>query len=296
MKMLEYISAPEAAKKWGISERRVQKLCEENRIPGVAKFSRLWLIPKDAEKPTDARLKAERKKNMNKVLIIDDDKELCALMKKCVEQENLTAVVAGGGIEGLHILEETKDTCSLIILDIMMPDLDGFQVLQQVRHTSNVPVLMLTAKSGEEDKVSGLRMGADDYLTKPFSINELMARVNSLIRRFTLFNPVSGTETDCMVFQGMTIDNLNRLVLVNDIQVELTGKEFDLLSFLAANKGKVFTKKQIYTHVWEEEYAFDDSNIMSFISKLRKKIEPDPEHPFYILTVRGVGYRFNREA
>ena len=233
---------------------------------------------------------------MNKVLMIDDDKELCALMKKCVEQENLTAVVAGGGIEGLHILEETKDTCSLIILDIMMPDLDGFQVLQQVRQTSNVPVLMLTAKSGEEDKVSGLRMGADDYLTKPFSINELMARVNSLIRRFTLFNTVSGTEMDCMVFQGMTIDNLNRLVLVNDIQVELTGKEFDLLSFLAANKGKVFTKKQIYTHVWEEEYAFDDSNIMSFISKLRKKIEPDPEHPFYILTVRGVGYRFNREA
>lgn len=233
---------------------------------------------------------------MNKVLIIDDDKELCTLMKKCVEQENLTAVVAGGGIEGLHILEENKNTCSLIILDIMMPDLDGFQVLQQIRQTSNVPVLMLTAKSDEEDKVSGLRMGADDYLTKPFSINELMARVNSLIRRYTLLNPTSSTETDCMVFQGMTIDSLNRLVFMNDVQVELTGKEFDLLSFLAANKGKVFTKKQIYTHVWEEEYAFDDSNIMSFISKLRKKIEPDPEHPFYILTVRGVGYRFNMEA
>lgn len=233
---------------------------------------------------------------MNKVLIIDDDKELCTLMKKCVEQENLTAVVAGGGIEGLHILEESKNACSLIILDIMMPDLDGFQVLQQIRQTSNVPVLMLTAKSDEEDKVSGLRMGADDYLTKPFSINELMARVNSLIRRYTLLNPTSSTETDCMVFQGMTIDSLNRLVFMNDVQVELTGKEFDLLSFLAVNKGKVFTKKQIYTHVWEEEYAFDDSNIMSFISKLRKKIEPDPEHPFYILTVRGVGYRFNMEA
>ena len=233
---------------------------------------------------------------MNKVIIIDDDKELCTLMKKCVEQENLTAIIANGGIEGLQMLEENKNICSLIILDIMMPDLDGFQVLQQIRQTSNVPVLMLTAKSDEEDKVSGLRMGADDYLTKPFSINELMARVNSLIRRYTLLNPTSRTETDCMVFQGMTIDNLNRLVFMNDVQVELTGKEFDLLSFLAANKGKVFTKKQIYTHVWEEEYAFDDSNIMSFISKLRKKIEPDPEHPFYILTVRGVGYRFNREA
>ena len=233
---------------------------------------------------------------MNKVLIIDDDKELCTLMKKCVEQENLIAVVTNGGIEGLRLVEENTDTYSLIILDIMMPDLDGFQVLQKIRQTSNVPVLMLTAKNGEEDKVSGLRIGADDYLTKPFSINELMARVGSLIRRYTLLNPVSNTDADCMKFQGMVIDNVNRIVLINDVQVELTGKEFALLSFLAANKGKVFTKKQIYTHVWEEEYAFDDSNIMSFISKLRKKIEPDPEHPFYILTVRGVGYRFNREA
>ncbi|MDE7179215.1 MAG: response regulator transcription factor [Lachnospiraceae bacterium] len=233
---------------------------------------------------------------MNKVLIIDDDKELCALMKKCVEEENLTAVVTNGGIEGLRLVEENNDTYSLVILDIMMPDLDGFQVLQKIRQTNNVPVLMLTAKSGEEDKVLGLRMGADDYLTKPFSLNELMARVNSLIRRYTLFNPVSNSDADRMTFQGMVIDNANRIVLINDVPVELTGKEFDLLSFLAVNKGKVFTKKQIYTNVWEEEYAFDDSNIMSFISKLRKKIEPDPEHPFYILTVRGVGYRFNREA
>ena len=233
---------------------------------------------------------------MNKVLIIDDDKELCPLMKKCVEQEKLTAVVANGGIEGFRLVEENNDTYSLIILDIMMPDLDGFQVLQKIRQTNNVPVLMLTAKSGEEDKVSGLRMGADDYLTKPFSINELMARVNSLIRRYTLLNPVSNTDVDCMTFQGMVIDSSNRLVFVDNKQVELTGKEFDLLSFLASNKGKVFTKKQIYTQVWEEEYAFDDSNIMSFVSKLRKKIEPNPERPFYILTVRGVGYRFNREA
>ena len=233
---------------------------------------------------------------MNKVLIIDDDKELCTLMKKCVEQEKLTAVVANGGIEGLRLVEENNSIYSLIILDIMMPDLDGFQVLQKIRQTNNVPVLMLTAKSGEEDKVSGLRMGADDYLTKPFSINELMARVNSLIRRYTLLNPVSNADADCMTFQGMVIDSSNRLVFVDNKQVELTSKEFDLLFFLASNKGKVFTKKQIYTQVWEEEYAFDDSNIMSFVSKLRKKIEPNPENPFYILTVRGVGYRFNREA
>ncbi len=233
---------------------------------------------------------------MNNVLIIDDDKELCALMKKCVKQENLSAVIAYGGVEGLRLAEENKSDCSLIILDVMMPDMDGFQVLKKIRQMSNVPVLMLTAKSDEDDKVSGLRLGADDYLTKPFSINELMARVNSLIRRYTTLNPTVGTDSDMIQFIGMMIDKANRIVSVKDAPVDLTSKEFDLLSFLASNKGRVFTKKQIYTQVWGEEYAFDDSNIMSFISKLRKKIEPDPEHPFYILTVRGVGYRFNQEA
>lgn len=233
---------------------------------------------------------------MNKVLIIDDDKELCALMKKCVEQENLSALVAHGGIDGLRLTDENKEKCALIILDVMMPDLDGFQVLQKIRQTNNVPVLMLTAKGDEEDKVSGLRLGADDYLTKPFSINELMARVNSLIRRYTTLNPVAGSEAAIILLKDMVIDKVNRTVTVRNLSVELTGKEFDLLLFLASNKGRVFTKKQIYTQVWEEEYAFDDNNIMSFISKLRKKIEPDPEHPCYILTVRGVGYRFNKEA
>lgn len=235
---------------------------------------------------------------MNSILIIDDDKELCALMKKCVEQENLSAIIAHGGMEGLRLADENKNSSpfSLVILDVMMPDIDGFQVLKKIRETSNIPVLMLTAKSDEEDKVSGLRLGADDYLTKPFSINELMARVNSLIRRYTTLNTRIETDSEYIMLKGMVIDKANRIVIMNDNVVELTGKEFDLLFFLAANKGRVFTKKQIYTQVWEEEYAFDDSNIMSFISKLRKKIEPDPDRSFYILTVRGVGYRFNKEA
>ena len=152
---------------------------------------------------------------MNSVLIIDDDKKLCALMKKCVEQENLSAVVAHGGLEGLRLLEKNKDTCSLIILDVMMPDMNGFQVLQKIREKNNVPVLMLTAKSDEEDKVSGLRLGADDYLTKPFGINELMARVNSLIRRYTTLNPVTGNEAATMLLKDMVIDKINRTVPVN---------------------------------------------------------------------------------
>ena len=235
---------------------------------------------------------------MNRVLIIDDDKELCALMKKCIEQENLTALVAYCGAEGLRLVDENKDdrSLTLIILDIMLPDIDGFQVLKKIREGNNLPILMLTAKNSEDDKVSGLRLGADDYLTKPFSINELMARVNSLIRRYTALNPTFFVETECLALKGMTIDKADRIVKVNDIPVELTSREVDLLAFLASNKGRIFTKKQIYTQVWENEYAFDDSNIMSFISKLRKKIEPDPDNPFYILTVRGVGYRFNKEA
>lgn len=235
---------------------------------------------------------------MNCVCIIDDDKELCALMKKCMEQEDLQVITAHSGGDGLFFIEKQKQETplSLIVLDVMLPDLDGFQVLQKIRERDNTPVLMLTAKDGEDDKVTGLSLGADDYLTKPFSIKELMARVHSLIRRYTTLNPGFPEKTDCITLKDMVIDKTNRMVFVHQLPVELTGKEFDLLSFLASNKGQIFTKKQIYTQVWEDAYAFDDSNIMSFISKLRKKIEPDPEHPFYILTVRGVGYRFNREA
>lgn len=233
---------------------------------------------------------------MNTILMIDDDKELCSLIKKCLDNEEMSTLVAFSGSLGLKVFGENKDNLSLIILDVMLPDLDGFSILKRVREISNVPVLMLTAKNSEEDKIIGLRTGADDYLTKPFSINELTARVDSLIRRFTTLNNTPDTQKGNLILKGMTIDIDNRIVCVNDKQIDLTGKEFDLLLFLANNKGRVYTKKQIYTQVWENDYAFDDSNIMSFISKLRKKIEPNPDNTFYIQTVRGVGYRFNREV
>lgn len=231
---------------------------------------------------------------MNKILIIDDDTELCALIKKCVSQVDLEADMAYNGQTGLHQVMNEKDLYCLIILDVMLPNMDGFQVLSEIRKYSNVPVLMLTAKGSEPDKITGLSLGADDYLTKPFSINELIARVQSLIRRYTTFN--QGDSVSILTFKGMIIDKEARTVQVEGKLIDLTGKEFDLLAFLATNKGRVFTKKQIYTQVWKDDYAFDDSNIMSFVSKLRKKIEPNSEQPFYILTVHGVGYRFNKEA
>ena len=230
-----------------------------------------------------------------KILVADDESRMRKLVKDFLIKSNFEVLEAEDGSQALDLFYATKDI-ALIILDVMMPDMNGFQVLQEIRKKNNVPVLMLTAKSDEEDKVSGLRLGADDYLTKPFGINELMARVNSLIRRYTTLNPVAGSEAATMLLKDMVIDKVNRTVTLQNLPVELTGKEFDLLVFLASNKGRVFTKKQIYTQVWAEEYAFDDSNIMSFISKLRKKIEPNPEQPFYIQTVRGVGYRFNKEV
>lgn len=231
---------------------------------------------------------------MNRILIIDDDRELCALIKRSVQTENIAADFCNTGKEGLQKLKEQE--YQLVILDVMMPGMDGFETLEEIRKEHSLPILMFTSKNDSISKVRGLRAGADDYLTKPFGINELMARVNSLIRRYTTLNPVTGNEAATMLLKDMVIDKINRTVTVQNLPVDLTGKEFDLLLFLASNKGRVFTKKQLYTQAWTEEYDFDDNNLMAFISKLRKKIEPNPEQPFYIQTVRGVGYRFNKEA
>lgn len=179
---------------------------------------------------------------MNKILIIDDDIELCALIKKCLEKENALVSIANSGTVGIEEAIKKENGFTLIILDVMLPDVDGFQILQEIRKVNNIPVLMLTARDDEEDKIFGLRLGADDYLTKPFSINELMARVNSLIRRYTTLNPVAGSETSTLLLKDMVIDKSNRTVTVQNLLVELTGKEFDLLLFLASNKGRVFTK------------------------------------------------------
>lgn len=227
---------------------------------------------------------------MNKrILIIDDDMELCTLLKKYLELENYFVSVVHNGNDGL--LKSNEDF-HLIVLDVMLPGKNGFEILSEMRKNSTVPVLMLTAKDSEIDKVSGLRLGADDYLTKPFSINEFLARAESLIRRYTSFNGEIKKHSKALSFNGLTINPETREVTSNENPINLTAKEFDLLYFLAENSGKVFTKKQIYNRVWGSEYAFDDNNIMVHIRRLRKKIEETPENPEFIQTVWGVGYKF----
>ena len=205
---------------------------------------------------------------MKNILIIDDDKELCGLLERELKKESFNIIVCHDGQTGLDAFKTRN--YHLVILDIMLPVMNGYDVLTEIRKLNNVPVLMLTAKDSEIDKVSGLRLGADDYLTKPFLIAEFIARVQSLIRRFTVFNN-SAEEKIILSFKGLDIDVSLRSVLINNIPIYLTAKEFDLLYFLASNQGKVLTKEQIYTHVWNNDYSYDDRNIMSFVSKLRKK-------------------------
>ncbi|MBO0451586.1 response regulator transcription factor [Candidatus Enterococcus murrayae] len=228
-----------------------------------------------------------------RILIIDDDQELCSIIEKYLRNAEYTVDISYTGAGGLN-MALTGDY-HLIVLDIMLPQINGLSILTEIRKQSVVPVLMLTAKNEESDKVRGLQLGADDYLTKPFSMAELMARIDSLVRRYTTFNRTAGAEKT-LNLKHLTLDTQTRVVLLDNKVLALTGKEFELLYFLAAHKGQIFTKRQIYQQVLGDEYAFDDSNIMSFISKLRKKIEADAAQPFFIQTVRGVGYRFNQEG
>ena len=229
---------------------------------------------------------------MQRILLIDDDRELCALMKTYLEAESFSVAARHDGESGLEAA--LSGGYELVVLDVMLPGMGGFSVLTELRKASAAPVLMLTARDSEADKVSGLRLGADDYLTKPFSMQEFVARAQSLVRRYTALGgrQAAVPGAPALVLEGLTITPDTREVTVLGLPVELTAKEFDLLFFLASHPGRVFTKRQIYNSVWQDAYAFDDNNIMVHIRRLRKKIEPNPEDPAFIQTVRGVGYKF----
>lgn len=230
---------------------------------------------------------------MNKVLIIDDDKELCTLIKRSVLSEDIESDFCNTGKEGLQKLKEKE--YQLVILDVMMPGMDGFETLEEIRKENSLPVLMFTSKNDSASKVRGLRAGADDYLTKPFDMDELIARIISLIRRYTRFNGKDET-TQQLEFDGLKIDLESRSFTAETGTFELPPKEFDLLLYCAEHQGKILTKQQIYEEVWGEEYFYDDSNIMAIISRLRKKLEVNPGSPKYIQTIKGIGYRFNKEV
>ncbi len=230
---------------------------------------------------------------MIKILIVDDDIEMCQLLQKCLIKESFEVDIIHNGPDGLQ--KALEQEYQLFILDIMLPGMDGLSVLRNFRRQKNTPILMLTAKDGELDKVVGLEEGADDYLTKPFSLSEFSARANALIRRFTKLGSQQ-TVAQPLVYGVLRIDPEKVRVIRDKEELSLTAKEYELLLFFASHPGQVFTKKQIYQQVWGDIYAYDDNNIMVHIRRLRKKVEINPEKPIYIQTVWGIGYRFNGGA
>jgi len=225
------------------------------------------------------------------VLIADDEKEIRDLLKTYLKRECYEVDVAVDGEDALRLFEQNH--YHLVILDVMMPKIDGIEVCRRMRNHTNVPILMLTAKDLEGDKILGLSIGADDYITKPFSVNEVLARIKAMLRRFLVLGSESRSDEQSLIqFKGLTIDLKTYTVTAGGQEISLTAKEFELLKFFASNPGQVFTKTQLFRNAWSDQYIEDDNTVMVHIRRLRKKIEPDPSDPQFIQTVWGIGYKF----
>lgn len=230
---------------------------------------------------------------MSKILIVDDDKEIRKLISVYLENEGMQTQTAEDAIEAMKMLE--KNEFDLIILDIMMPKLDGIQACMKIREERSMPIIMLSAKSEDMDKVQGLTAGADDYLSKPFNPLELIARVKSQLRRYKKYNTDSNMDKNVIEIGDLLINTDTRQVWVQRKEVRLTPKEFDILELLARNKGIVLSVEKIYETVWREDFYKSDNTVMVHITKIRDKIEVNPKQPIYIKTIWGVGYKIWRK-
>lgn len=223
-----------------------------------------------------------------RILVVDDERRMVGFIRLNLEQDGFEVIEAFNGTDALNRLRDSLP--DLILLDVMMPDIDGFQVLRTIREISQVPIIMLTAKGEEDDKVRGLELGADDYITKPFSPRELVSRVRAVLRRGATFE--EGEEGVIEIDDRLRIDFGRREVWVDGELIKLRPTEYRLLYHLVQNAGWVMTHDQILTKVWGYEYRDEPHYVRLYINYLRKKIEKDPSNPVYILTERGVGYRF----
>jgi len=230
---------------------------------------------------------------MKKVLLIEDDPEILGLLEIHLKDLEFEVIKSMDGAEGLDLLLTTSP--DLVILDISLPSMDGFEVCKRARTQTNVPIIMLTAKSEEIDRVLGLEVGADDYITKPFSVREFIARVKGIFRRANMIKEsYEGPQTQ-LRYDGLEIDVEKRKVLVRDEKVDLSPKEFELLVLLASKPGKSFGRRELLSLVWGYDFDGYEHTVNSHINRLRAKIEEDMANPRFILTSWGVGYTFNEE-
>ena len=228
-----------------------------------------------------------------KILVVDDEKSISNIIKFNLKKEGYSVIIAENGEEGVaKALSEGPD---LIILDIMMPKIDGYEACKRIRKKLSIPIIMLTAKAEEVDKVLGLEIGADDYVTKPFGMRELIARVKANLRKYDIEDKVKNSDLKILNFGRIIID-INKYEVKKDNKlIELTFREFELLKFLSSQKTQVFSREILLEKVWGYEYFGDVRTVDVTIRRLREKIEDDSSNPFYIKTKRGVGYYFNYE-
>lgn len=222
----------------------------------------------------------------SKILIVEDDEEINNLIFHALKKEGYDIVRF---FDGKEAVEKYEDTFNLVILDLMLPYVDGMEVLRQIRTVNNAPVIILSAKDEETDRIIGLGMGADDYMVKPFSTRELIARVKAQLRRYVYYN--EDKQSSLLQHGDLKLDTSNYKVFKQNKELNLTPTEFELLKFFLSNPDRVFTKAQIFNNVWEDEYVNDDNTVMVHVKRLRNKIEDNPNNPKYIVTVWGIGYK-----
>lgn len=227
---------------------------------------------------------------MKRILIIEDETSIAELEKDYLELSNFEVEIEANGRQGLkRALEESFD---MFILDLMLPDMDGFEICREIRREKKVPILMVSAKKDDIDKIRGLGLGADDYITKPFSPSELVARVKAHLARYETLTAPDRAKSEEIKIRGIRIDKRARRVWINDEEKPFTSKEFDLLAFLAENPNRVFSKEELFSTIWEMEPEGDIATVTVHIKKIREKIEYNTAKPQYIETIWGVGYRF----
>ena len=227
---------------------------------------------------------------LKRILIIEDETSIAELEKDYLELSGFSVDIESTGDEGL--VKATNESYDLIVLDIMLPGMDGCEICKEIRKIKNIPIIMISAKKEEIDKIRGLAQGADDYMTKPFSPNELVARVKAHMSRYDRLVGANAKPSEEINIRGMKIDKSSRRVFLNEKEISLTTKEFDLLTFLAENANKVFTKEQLFNNIWSMDSFGDITTVTVHIRKIREKVEIDPSNPQYIETIWGVGYRF----
>jgi len=228
----------------------------------------------------------------NRILVVDDEQIVTEVVERYLQREGYQVKIAYDGVQALKIAREWNP--NLVVLDLMLPEIDGLDVCRQLRQDSSVPIIMLTAKGEETDRIIGLELGADDYIVKPFSPREVVARVKSVLRRTT---DGKSQATDGLLHYGdLVINPKSREVTVSDRNISLTGREFDLLYFLASHPNQVFTREELMNQVWDYSYSAEYGTITVHIRRLRLKIEADPLKPRLIKTLWGVGYKFEGEG